>query len=144
MVNKMGIITTNNANNRSGINCYYVIENSLPSSAFEVVTNFSSSLEMANTMKNKQPYIPESIYFNQEKGVTVVKWLDGSETKLTCSLEDKFSPEIAYYIALAIKMFGNNKSEFKNKFLPIILRRIRESSSKKIKKAATKPLALSA
>jgi hypothetical protein len=140
----MDTITTNNANNRGGINYYYVIENSLPPSTFEVVTTSSCFSNITNIMKNKQPYIPESIYFNQEKGVTVVKWLDGSETKLTCSLEDKFSPEIAYYIALTIKVFGNNKSEFKNKFLPIILRRIKESSSKKIKKAAIKPLALSA
>ena len=74
-------------------------------------------------LKQANPYIPLKIYCNSETGTTLVKWSDGTETKVTCDKEDNFSPESGYFAALAIKVFGNDKKKFKDFWYPVISRR---------------------
>jgi len=74
--------------------------------------------------KIPHPFVPEAIYCNSIDRVTLVKWKDGSETKVTSDLQDNFTPEAGFFAALAIKTFGNDKKHFKDFWLPIISRRI--------------------
>jgi hypothetical protein len=84
--------------------------------------SISGGLQRVNT-KPTNPYIPLKIYCNSETGTTLVKWSDGTETKVTCDKEDNFSPESGYFAALAIKVFGNDKKKFKDFWYPVISRR---------------------
>jgi hypothetical protein len=74
--------------------------------------------------QKSNPYIPERIYCNSFTETTIVKWNDGTETKVTCDSEDNFSPESGYFAALAIKVFGNDKKKFKDFWYPVISRRV--------------------
>ena len=94
------------------------------------VTSFKEALELMaeqhvtlgqGTIKS---FVPEVIYCNSEKKVTVVKWADGTETKVTCDTDDEFSPERGYKECLAIKVFGNDKAKFKNYWYPEISTKI--------------------
>jgi len=71
-----------------------------------------------------ESFVPEVIYCNSEKKVTVVKWADGTETKVTCDDDDEFSPERGYKECLAIKVFGNDKAKFKNYWYPEVSTKI--------------------
>jgi hypothetical protein len=74
--------------------------------------------------QKSNPHIPERIYCNSFTKTTIVKWNDGTETKVTCDPEDNFSPESGYFAALAIKIFGNDKKKFKDFWYPVISRRV--------------------
>ena len=80
-------------------------------------------LQDGKLLKPTSPYIPLKIYCNSLTGTTLVKWSDGTETKVTCDKEDNFSPESGYFAALAIKVFGNDKKKFKDFWYPVISRR---------------------
>jgi len=71
-----------------------------------------------------ESFVPEVIYCNSEKKVTVVKWTDGTETKVTCDSDDEFSPERGFKECLAIKVFGNDKAKFKNYWYPEVTTKI--------------------
>jgi len=71
-----------------------------------------------------ESFVPEVIYCNSEKKVTVVKWADGTETKVTCDGDDEFSPERGFKECLAIKVFGNDKAKFKNYWYPEVTTKI--------------------
>jgi hypothetical protein len=87
------------------------------------------SLKMKEMKKN--PYIPKHIYSDPELGVTLVEWEDGEKTKVTCDLNDEYSWEGGYYAALAIKVVADGKkADMKNKWLPIISRRVTEMGEK--------------
>jgi hypothetical protein len=89
-----------------------------------VTINGGLTPEPEKQEKEKNPYVPEAIYCNSSLGVTVVKWNDGTETRVTCDMADSFSPESGFYAALAIKVFGNSKKEFKNFWYPMISRKV--------------------
>ena len=72
----------------------------------------------------KNPFVPKAIYANSKKRTVFVIWEDESETKVTCSYEDAFTVEAGFYAALTVKVFGNNKKLFKNKWWKIIERRV--------------------
>ena len=72
----------------------------------------------------ENPYIPIAVYCDTNNKTTVVKWNDGEETKVTCDIVDTYSPEAGFYAALAIKVFGNDKRNFKDFWYPVISRRI--------------------
>jgi hypothetical protein len=80
-------------------------------------------LQEGNALKSNNPYIPLKIYCNSLTKTTIVKWNDGTETKVTCDIEDNFSPESGYFAALVIKVFGNDKKKFKDFWYPVISRR---------------------
>ena len=73
--------------------------------------------------KKSHDYVPEIVYFNTEKKTTVVKWNDGTETKVTCAPEDEFSPEAGFNACVALKVFGNDKKKFKDFWYPVVSRR---------------------
>ena len=89
--------------------------------------------------KGKHPYVPESIHVT--KNIVVVKWSDGRETKVTCVEGDTFDIQTAFAYACMYRMFGNNKSQFKEKWWQIIARRVKvheipdEYKPKAVKKA---------
>ena len=74
--------------------------------------------------KPKHPYIPDAIYCDPGTGVTIVKWDDGGETKVTCDEQDKFDWESGFSEALKIKVFGNNKAKFKDFWEAVLSRRV--------------------
>lgn len=74
--------------------------------------------------KNENKFIPIAVYCNTEKKTTVVKWADGTETKVTCDDQDTFSPDAGYSECLKIKLFGNNKAKFKDFWSAVISRRV--------------------
>jgi hypothetical protein len=74
--------------------------------------------------KNKNPYVPKEIHVDASKKVMVVKWDDGTETKVTCDPQDNFSVDVGFGMALTEHVFGS-KREFKEKWWKIIQRRIK-------------------
>ena len=81
-------------------------------------------------MKNKNPHVPKVIYSDPLMETTVVEWEDGTKTKVSCAAEDEYSWEGGFYAALAIKVFGGKKADMKNKWLPVLSRRVLEMGSK--------------
>ena len=75
-------------------------------------------------MKKNNPYVPLEIHVDEIKQVMVVKWQDGTETKVTCDAQDNFSVDVGFGMAFTEHMFGG-KSEFKEKWWEIIQRRIK-------------------
>ena len=75
-------------------------------------------------MKHKNPYVPKEIHVDESKKVMVVKWDDGTETKVTCDPQDNFSIDVGFGMAFTEHMFGG-KREFKEKWWKIIQRRIK-------------------
>jgi hypothetical protein len=69
------------------------------------------------------PFVPEAIHANESERIVVVKWEDGTETKVTCDPLDNFSVEIGFMAALTEHLFGGKK-QFKSKWWKIISRRI--------------------
>lgn len=49
----------------------------------------------------------EKVYFNEEKGVTVVIWKEGAKTILTCAPGEKFDREKAIALAFMKRYFRN-------------------------------------
>jgi hypothetical protein len=74
-------------------------------------------------MKDYNPYVPKEIHANESERIVVVKWEDGTETKVTCDPLDNFSVEIGFMAALTEHLFGGKK-QFKSKWWKIISRRI--------------------
>lgn len=74
--------------------------------------------------KKQHPYVPKEIHVNEEKKVIVVKWADDTETKVTCDVQDNFSVDVGFGMALTEHVFGS-KREFKEKWWKIIQRRIK-------------------
>ena len=75
--------------------------------------------------KEKNSYVPNEIHVNEELKIVVVKWDDGTETKVTCDNDDKFNIDTGFAQALKYKLFGG-KTEFKEKWSKIIYRRVRK------------------
>lgn len=63
----------------------------------------------------------KQIYVNIEQRLTIVKWIDGTSTKVKCSPEDDFCVTIGVALAYCYKCFGS-----KNKFSKIITERTKE------------------
>ena len=55
----------------------------------------------------------ENVFFNSKKGITVIKWKDGSMSKSTCDNQDKFDPFVGFCIAYTTK--GMSKSKLKER-----------------------------
>lgn len=55
----------------------------------------------------------ENVFFNSKKGITVIKWKDGTISKSTCDNQDKFDPFIGFCIAYTTK--GMSKSKLKER-----------------------------
>jgi len=85
--------------------------------------NFNK-VEVESTNEKENKFIPIAVYCNTEKKTTVVKWADGTETKVTCDDQDTFSPDAGYSECLKIKLFGNNKAKFKDFWSAVISRRV--------------------
>ena len=86
------------------------------------------SLKMKEMEKN--PYIPKVIYSDPDMLTTIVEWEDGTKTKVKCDSMDTYSWEGGYYAALAIKVLADGKkADMKNKWLPVLSRRVKEISS---------------
>ena len=51
-----------------------------------------------------------NVWFNKEKGVTVVKWSDGTITKVTLQGNDEWDEEKAIALCYMKKVCGNNSS----------------------------------
>lgn len=103
--------------------CKYIStlsDTSLPS--YTITT--SGTTHSFTSAKERHFYVPEVVFCDSIAKVTVVKWLDGTETKVTSDAEDAYSPEGGFYAALAIKVFGGNKKKFKDFWFPLISRRI--------------------
>lgn len=66
----------------------------------------------------------DKVYFNEP--YTIVKWADGTKTKIKCSNLDNYSPEVGVALCLMKKMCGSSRkySAFKEavlkKFYPIV------------------------
>lgn len=63
----------------------------------------------------------KKIYVNKEKRLVIVKWIDGSSTKVKCQPGDDFCITIGVALAYCYKFFGS-----KNKFNKVIVERIQE------------------
>jgi hypothetical protein len=94
-----------------------------------VGTITTTSTTTSSNVTKQNPYVPLEIHVNRDEKVMVVKWVDGTENKVTCDSEDNFSEEIGFAMALTQKMFGG-KREFKEKWWKIISRRINRHESK--------------
>jgi hypothetical protein len=75
-------------------------------------------------VRKNNPYIPLEIHVDVSKQVMVVKWQDGTETKVTCDSQDNFSIDVGFGMAFTEYMFGG-KTQFKEKWWKIIQRRIK-------------------
>ena len=73
--------------------------------------------------KKKNAYVPKEIHVNEKLKIVVVKWEDGTESKVTCDNDDVFNVESGFAHALTHKIFGGKK-EYKTKWWKIISRRI--------------------
>ena len=69
-----------------------------------------------------QPKDFKNVYFNAEKGTTVIKWSDNTITKVKVQTEkgDTYNPELGMAMCIAKKALGNkgNFNEVFKKFLP--------------------------
>ena len=95
------------------------------------VTDIAGYLDYATNkfkmVMKKNPYIPKVIYSDPEMGTTAVEWEDGDKTKVSCAEEDNYSWEAGFYAALAIKVLADGKkADMKNKWLPVLSRRVKE------------------
>jgi hypothetical protein len=63
--------------------------------------NLPLSLSAETKKMNKNPYVPNEIHVNEKEKMMVVKWADGTETKVTCDAQDNFSVDVGYCVALA-------------------------------------------
>ena len=55
-------------------------------------------------LEKKNPYVPQSIHVNQDEKIVVVKWSDGTETKVTCDDTDVFNVDAGFAQALKYKL----------------------------------------
>lgn len=62
----------------------------------------------------------KGVWFNRNKGVTVVRWNDDTITKVKCHNGDKFNPEHGLAMCISKKAFGNkgNYNDVFKKWLP--------------------------
>jgi hypothetical protein len=90
-------------------------------------TGFSWEWDFSVPQKN--PYVPKEIHVNEKLKIVIVKWDDGTETKVTCDDDDTFNVDAGFAQALKYKTFGG-KSEFKEKWAKIIYRRVHYHESK--------------
>lgn len=60
------------------------------------------------------------VNFNEKKGTTVVKWTDGSITKVKVQNGDKYNPEVGLAMCIAKRAMGNkgNYNDVFKKWLP--------------------------
>ena len=63
----------------------------------------------------------EKIYVNIDKRLVIVKWVDGSSTKVKCQPDDDFSVDIGVALAYCYKFFGS-----KTKFRKTISEHVKE------------------
>lgn len=75
------------------------------------------------TPVEKNVLSPESIQlvnFNEQKGITVVKWTDGTITKVKVQGRDKYNPEVGLAMCIAKGSMGNrgNHNDAFKKWLP--------------------------
>ena len=77
---------------------------------------------VSNTNKSISPKDFKNVYFNAEKGTTVIKWIDDTITKVKVQTEkgDTYNPELGMAMCIAKKALGNkgNFNEVFKKFLP--------------------------
>ena len=63
----------------------------------------------------------KQIYINIAQKITIVRWIDGTSTKVKCSPEDDFCVTIGVALAYCYRFFGS-----KNKFNKIITEKTKE------------------
>lgn len=84
---------------------------------FSRISNRISNLDYAISPKDFK-----NVYFNSEKGTTVIKWMDDTITKVKVQTEkgDTYNPELGMAMCIAKKALGNkgNFNEIFKKFLP--------------------------
>jgi hypothetical protein len=60
--------------------------------------------------KNQSPFNDvEDVFFNSKKGITVIKWKDGTTSKSTCSVDDEFDPFVGFCIAYTSRDMSKSK-----------------------------------
>jgi len=78
----------------------------------------------------------ENIYANEEKRTIVIKWVDGSTTKVTCDPKDTWDIEKGIAIAVAKKALGNNYNAYS--ILDKYIKSVKYTESNKEEKKSTK------
>lgn len=81
------------------------------STTANALDNLSYAFNNINVFKEKEKTIKlMSIWFNEKKGVTVVKWSDDTITKVTLQNNDKWDKEKGVALCYMKKFSGNNSS----------------------------------
>lgn len=53
-----------------------------------------------------------NVHFNKEKGITAVKWKDGTVTKVKCAEDDTYSCEVGLALCHMKYMYNNSSSDY--------------------------------
>lgn len=77
---------------------------------FNGVKSFLRMMEEKEHLKNRLRPQLVNVWFNEKKGVTVVKWSDGTITKVTLQNDDVWDEEKGIALCYMKKMCGNNSS----------------------------------
>ena len=72
--------------------------------------DFIRMMEEKEYLKNRLNPRLVNVWFNEKKGVTVVKWSDGTITKVTLQNDDVWDEEKAIALCYMKKFCGNNSS----------------------------------
>ena len=99
----------------TNINCKKIRTNFGLPLELEQPSNINDLLDyMIDPMRTKNRNINKlklvNVWFNEKKGVTVVKWSDGTITKVTLQNDDVWDEEKAIALCYMKKMCGNNSS----------------------------------
>ena len=77
---------------------------------FNGVKSFLKMLDEKEHLRNRLNPRLVNAWFNEKKGVTVVKWSDGTITKVTLQNDDVWDEEKGIALCYMKKMCGNNSS----------------------------------
>lgn len=76
--------------------------------------------------RGKVGKVIDSVYVNETKKTTTVKFVDGSIQTVTCHAEDVFDPVVGVAIAVSSFVFGSKKN-----FHDVVARKIKKSGKSK-------------
>ena len=77
-------------------------------------------------VRGKVGRIIDSVYVNETKKTTTVKFADGSIQTVTCHPDDVFDPVVGVAIAVSSFVFGTKKN-----FHDVVNRKLKKSSKRK-------------
>lgn len=78
-----------------------------------------------NAVRGKVGKIIDSVYVNEAKKTTTVKFSDGSVQTVTCHADDTFDPIVGVAVAVSSFVFGSKKN-----FHEVVARKLKKSSKK--------------